>query len=200
MCPRAIIGKHCTIDITLWVMKTRLLIKLHLGRGQRPERCEEAAKRLTPSTIRYQVRRSWVPIPFPATFFTHEISVKVYLYHLAVEVVRGTCESCKMYQFISCCRCTWIKKMYLKKLHIDRKAKHAKTHFRTAEQKKWPWQLICKSICWPAPLNYCQAIPIVFLSTKLNTHNIKKMWRKGGRRGGGGLKEERRGNLNGGKW
>ena len=134
-----------------------------------------------------------------ATFFTHEISVKVFLHHLAVEVVRGTCESCKMYHFISCCRCTWIKKMYLKKLHIDRKAKHAKTHIRTAEQKKWPWQLICKSICWPAPLNYCQAIPIVFLSTKLNTHNIKKMWRKGGR-WGGGLKEERRGNLNGGKW
>ena len=68
MCPRAITGKHCKIDNTLCVMKTRLLIKLHLERGERPEKCEEAVKRLTPSTIRYQVRRSWVLISFPQHF------------------------------------------------------------------------------------------------------------------------------------
>ena len=44
---------------------------------------------------RCQVRRSWVRIPVPAAFFTHEISVKVYLHHLALEAVRGACERCK---------------------------------------------------------------------------------------------------------
>ena len=44
---------------------------------------------------RCQVRWSWVRIPMPAAFFTHEISVKVYLHHLALEAVRGACERCK---------------------------------------------------------------------------------------------------------
>ena len=43
------------------------------------KRCKEGVRRLTPRARRYQVRRSWVRIPVPATFFTHEISVKVYL-------------------------------------------------------------------------------------------------------------------------
>ena len=46
-------------------------------------------------------RRSWVRIPVLAEIFTHEISVKVYLHHLALEAVHGACERSQMYQFVS---------------------------------------------------------------------------------------------------
>ena len=68
---------------------------------ERSERCEEPVKRLTASARRFHVRRSWVRIPVPATFFTHVISVQVYLHYLAIVVVHGAWVRCKMYHFIS---------------------------------------------------------------------------------------------------
>ena len=51
-----------------------------LAKGECSQRCEEAARWLTPSARRYQVRRLRVQIPVPATFLTYEISVNVYLH------------------------------------------------------------------------------------------------------------------------